>query len=301
MATPVTDRTLYLCAGTQSSGSTLISWCFLQRTDMDGILDADYDVLPRIPENLSAPRPWCKFTIASFRFSEVQQHLEDEGWRVKPLLVVRDARAVFNSLVNKTYGRNGTTADDPPIRLRLRRFKQDWQLFRDSGWPIMGYEAFAADPIKTLKEACGGLGLEWDEAMATWPKTPEQIAVPDNGNMTFTETRGKSLTESVKPSLSGVKTQNVPRGDLEWLEREFADMNAAMGYPAHVPPQAPAELGERLIPTFETTRRNKRLQRKLRHEHRWRFFTGFGDSIRHMFTGAASPPRRRSTRRSVGW
>src|SRR2546421_4373251 len=124
-----TDRPLYLCAGTQSSGSTLISWCFLQRSDMDGILDADYDVLPRMPEKLSAPLPWCKFTIAAFRFSDVQHHLEDEGWRVRPLLVVRDVRAVFNSLVTKTYGRNGTTADDPPIRLRLRRFPAAWATF----------------------------------------------------------------------------------------------------------------------------------------------------------------------------
>ena len=32
------DRILYLCAGLQSGGTTLISWCFLQRSDMDGIL-----------------------------------------------------------------------------------------------------------------------------------------------------------------------------------------------------------------------------------------------------------------------
>ena len=42
------DRTnvLYLCGGLQSSGSTLVSWCFLQRPDMDGVLDADSDLLP---------------------------------------------------------------------------------------------------------------------------------------------------------------------------------------------------------------------------------------------------------------
>jgi len=103
-------RTLYLCAGTQSSGSTLISWCFLQRHDMDGVLDARFDHLPSVPEKLSAPLPWVKFTIACFRFSEVKSHFEDEGFTVKPLLVVRDVRSVFNSLIQKKYGRNGITA-----------------------------------------------------------------------------------------------------------------------------------------------------------------------------------------------
>jgi hypothetical protein len=297
-----TDRTVYLCGGTQSSGSTLISWCFLQRGDMDGILDADYDVLPRIPAQLSTPLAWCKFTIASFRFSEVASHLEDEGWRIKPLLVVRDVRAVFNSLVNKTYGRNGTTADDPPIRLRLRRFHEDWRLFRDRGWPMMRYEDFAAEPLRALRDACAALGLPWDEAMATWPKPLERIAVPDNGNVTFTQTRGVSLQESMKPTLAGMKTENVPRADLNWMERHFADMNAAMNYPAHVEPQAKESLPERLAPAFENTRRHKRLERKLRHERRWRFFSSAGQSLRTLFMGASAPAKeRRSTRRSAGW
>src|SRR5436305_1153439 len=115
-------RDLYLCAGLQSSGSTLVSWCFLQRADMDGVLDARFDHLPRIPTTLNAPLAWCKFTVACFRFSEVQHYLEDEGYVVHPLLVVRDVRAVFNSLIRKVYGRNGVTADDPPLRLRLERF-----------------------------------------------------------------------------------------------------------------------------------------------------------------------------------
>src|SRR5579884_2021113 len=119
-------RELYLCGGLQSSGSTLISWCFLQRGDMDGVLDARFYTLPQMPRPLNAPLAWCKFTVACFRFSEVQRYLEDEGWHVHPLLVVRDVRAVFNSLIRKSYGRNGVTADDPPLRLRLARFLEDW-------------------------------------------------------------------------------------------------------------------------------------------------------------------------------
>lgn len=42
------NRVLLLCGGLQSSGSTVISWCFLQRPDTDGFLDADNDLLPPI-------------------------------------------------------------------------------------------------------------------------------------------------------------------------------------------------------------------------------------------------------------
>jgi hypothetical protein len=42
-------KTLYLCGAPQSSGSSLISWCFLQRGDTDGVLDARNDLLPQMP------------------------------------------------------------------------------------------------------------------------------------------------------------------------------------------------------------------------------------------------------------
>ena len=58
-------RKLYLCGGMQSSGSTLVSWCFLQRPDMDGVLDAAFDSLPEIPEQGPGQHAWCKFTIAA--------------------------------------------------------------------------------------------------------------------------------------------------------------------------------------------------------------------------------------------
>jgi hypothetical protein len=255
---------LYLCGGTQSSGSTLISWCFLQRHDMDGVLDARFDHLPSVPEKLSAPLPWVKFTIACFRFGEVQSHFEDEGWTVRPLLVVRDVRSVFNSLIQKKYGRNGITADDPPIRLRLRRFLEDWLEFRDCGWPILRYEDFTSDPLKVLRDNCVRLELAWDDAMASWPKNLEQIADPGFGNETFVLSRGSSLQTTVKPSLAAVKTERIPRGDLEWMEREFAEMNRQMNYPEHVEATAGASLGDRAVPRFENTRRYERLRRKYR-------------------------------------
>src|SRR5688500_13338903 len=116
------NRLLYLCVGTQSSGSTLISWCFLQRRDMDGILDADNDIFAEIPQPLRAPLAWVKTTISSFRICEQIAYFHEAGWTVRPLLVCRDVREVYASLRTKPYGRNGTSAEDPPLRLRLRRF-----------------------------------------------------------------------------------------------------------------------------------------------------------------------------------
>ena len=278
------ERVLYLCAGTQSSGSTLISWCFLQRHHMDGVLDARFDHLPSVPERLSAPLPWVKFTVACFRFSEVMSHFEDEGWAVRPLLVVRDVRSVFNSLILKKYGRNGITADDPPLRLRLRRFLDDWKLFTDRGWPMLRYEDFAAHPVNVLRQTCEKLALPWDEAMTSWPKKLEQIADPGFGNETFVLSRGSSLGATVKSSLATIKTQHIPPGDLEWMEREFAQMNAAMGYPAHVPASSDSSLPQRAVPRFENTRRYERLRRKYRFS---RFFSTAGQTVGSWFRKSA--------------
>jgi hypothetical protein len=275
-------QTLYLCAGMQSSGSTLISWCFLQRHDMDGVLDARFDHLPDVPPKLSAPLPWVKFTIACFRFSEVRAHFEDSGWTVRPLLVVRDVRSVFNSLIRKKYGRNGITADDPPLRLRLRRFLEDWKLFTDRGWPMLRYEDFTNDPHNVLRAMCEKLEIGWDDAMATWPKKLEHIADPGFGNETFVLSRGSSLEATVKPSLASIKTDHIPPGDLEWMEREFAGMNHRMSYPEHVAATADPALGHRAVPRFENTRRYERLRRKHRLS---RFISGASETIEHWIKG----------------
>ena len=85
---------------------------------MDGVFDAQTTCCPTSPT--ATPKAWCKITISSFRYSEMAAHYEDEGWHVTPLLVVRDVRAVFNSLLGKHYGSNGITAEEPPLRMRLR-------------------------------------------------------------------------------------------------------------------------------------------------------------------------------------
>jgi hypothetical protein len=259
------DKPLYLCAGTQSSGSTLISWCFLQRQDMDGVLDARGDILPQIPHTISAPNVWCKTTINCFRMREMIQYFEDEGWTVRPLLVVRDVRAVWNSLSKKSYGRNGTTAEEPPLRIRMRRFKEDWELFSERGWPMLKYEAFVSEADKALRELCAKMGLPWDEGMLIWKKGKEEIAAAVHGNATFRETRGGSLAETVNPSLVALKTDNIAPADLRWLEKQFADFNSEMGYPPRA--EVSKEFSDpnaRAVPSWENTRRYLKRNKKWR-------------------------------------
>jgi hypothetical protein len=248
-------QTLYLCGAPQSSGSSLISWCFLQRGDTDGVLDARNDLLPEMPP-VRTPNAWCKFTISSFRLLDAAKHLEDNGWQVRPLLVLRDPRAVFNSLITKPYGRNGITAEDPPLRLRLRRVHRDWQSARELGWPVMRYESFVERPEAALREACEQLGLPWDPAMLTWPKTREQIAEPGHGSKTFRATRGGSLADTLRGELCQIGTDHIPSDDLRWLEEEFADLINAMNYPPHAD-SGPCPQG-RAVPTYELTRRARR-------------------------------------------
>jgi hypothetical protein len=225
---------------------------------MDGILDADNDLLADIPVHWGCPNTWYKTTISCFRMSELKAHFEDAGWRVHPLLVVRDVRQVWASLCRKSYGRNGITAEDPPLRLRLRRFKEDWQHFRRNGWPMIRYETFVAEPVEVLRFVCSQLELHWDEAMLTWPKDPVDIASTKHGNQTFRQTRGQGLLHSIKQNSEELKPGAIPQVDLEWLESEFAEFNQENGYPdrVHVSPVSTMVAG-RAIPSFESTRRHK--------------------------------------------
>ena len=218
-----------LATGLQSSGSTLLSWCFLQRPDMDGTLDGDCDLIPLPPEGVVTPYLWYKTTISSFDLEEQIRLLEDEGRQVRPLLVTRDVRAVWISLMRKPYGRNGCTAEDPPLRQRFRRFLRSWEHARDAGIPLFRYEDLATDLAAPLKRLCDSLDLPWDPSMVEWPEPDPRIA--------------------------------DPRQDLAWLEHHFDEFNRAMGYPRHR--DGLELLPGRHLPTWESCRRFKwRLQQK---------------------------------------
>ena len=253
------NNALILCAGLQSSGSTLVSYAFLQRGDTNGVLDADNDLLPALDPNLAQPFAWYKTTISSFRLSEIAGHYRDAGWDVRTLLVLRDLRDVWASLRGKPYGRNGITAEDPPLRLRVRRFIDDWHNARLAGDAMLRYEDLVAAPTATLQRACDELGMPWDVSMLTWPKRPEQIADRKNGNGSFWDNRSANLMSSLGAFRNHASPPHIPAHDLEWLESEFRDYNAANGYPLSNGTSQPATNCDAttavLSPSFEVTRR----------------------------------------------
>lgn len=257
-----TKAPLYLCAGLQSSGSTLVSWCFLQRRDTDGVLDARNDVIPHIPA-ISRPRAWCKFTISSFRFTEMIGHFRDEGWEVHPVLVVRDVRAIFNSLLSKPYGSNGITAEEPPLRMRLRRFREDWEALKGR-CAVVIYERMLTGPQATLRKACDDLNIDWDPAMLEWPKPLAEIADPGHGSPTFRKSRGSNFGDTADLSLIAPRVDRIPPGDLDWIEEEFAEFNRDLGYPARVSPAGEnGHADPRAVPSWENTRRYRNAQKPL--------------------------------------
>ena len=235
---------MILCKGLQSGGSTILSWCFLQRNDTNGVLDMPNDVIQMSFDQSHEPILWCKMTIGAFRWLDVCDAYRDLGWDPQPVLIVRDVRAVFASLLRKKYGFNGTTAEDPPLRLRFRRFLHDWELIK--------YEEFIMDWSAVLRCACHELSLPWDEAMVRWPKKISDIAYVHKPNKTFMSSLGcGDLAASIK--VDKVNLDNVPTGELRWLEKEFSTYNHVHEYPAELPPGGTAEMPP---PRYEGTARD---------------------------------------------
>jgi hypothetical protein len=245
----------------QSSGSTLLSWCFLQRPDMNGTLDGDTDLIPLPPGGLDTPLLWYKTTISCFTLAEQIALLEDEGYEVKPLLLVRDVRAVWMSLMKKPYGRNGVTAEDPPLRLRFRRFLRSWEEARERDIPVFRYEDLARDAEGSLKNLCKTLDLPWEQAMLDWPRPASAIADSRHGNARFMNSSKTGLVEAFNPALALQVKGRIHEQDLAWLEDQFSAFNASMGYAEHL---AGLEMVPgRLEPAWEASRRlNWRLRQK---------------------------------------
>lgn len=227
---------MILCSGLQSGGTTLVSWCFLQRPDMSGILDMWTEVLLLMPY-VNTQYGWCKMTTSCFRWQDVADFYADQGWNVRPLLVVRDVRSAYTSLRVKPYGLNGVTAEDPPLRMRFRRFLRDWEEFRARGWPIIRFESFLANPVVTLKDCCKKLEVPWYEDMVVWPKSVEDISGVEHANETFhASLGGEGLLETIKPNNKLTELRGVSQEDLRWLEEVFYEYNQENDYPSHVEP-----------------------------------------------------------------
>jgi hypothetical protein len=251
------SRRMILCAGLQSGGSTLFSWCFLQRRDTNGALNMPNDIIRTSFEKVTEPILWVKMTIGAFRSLDVYETYRDMGWRPEPLLFVRDVRATYASLMKKSFGANGNTAEDPPLRVRFRRFLCDWELFRERGWPIVRFEDFIEDERAILMRTCRDLSLDWDEGMVSWPKQLSEIAYVDAIPKTFERSLGKGSLSAAK--LSGktqIRIENLPRTELDWVEETFAAFNRFHGYPDRVSHLAGGEAPARMPgPGFEGTAR----------------------------------------------
>ena len=197
---------------------------------------------------------WYKITTSCFHLSELADHYRDQGWEVHPLLVIRDLRKVWASLLGKPYGCNGITAEDPPLRMRIRRMVDDWEQFRRMDWPILRYEDLLEKPRATLEEACRRLGLPWDEAMMTWPKPPDRIAYCKMGSQSFWRTRSNGLADTIAAYTRHLKRDRISPSDLQWLEGGFRAFNVANRYPTESLVEGAAdELPPAL--SFEVTRR----------------------------------------------
>ncbi|MBK9029070.1 MAG: class I SAM-dependent methyltransferase [Propionivibrio sp.] len=199
----VQPRILYLCGGMQSSGSTLVSWCFLQRQDLDGVLDMDNAQIHQDFSRVTTDSVWLKMTIGSFRLAELAAMFEAQGWEVRPLLIKRNLTSVVGSLRGKPYGFDGVTGEEPPLCIRLQRYLADLDTAKAKGWPIIDYERLIASPREELAQACSTLGLPWDEGMMTWQKSEASIAYTANGNPTFIDSKqGKADLLSTIASVS---------------------------------------------------------------------------------------------------
>lgn len=272
---------LYLCSGLQSSGTTLLSWCFLQRSDMHGVLDGGNDLLPELRPSAQVKKIWLKTTFGAFRLTELMGYYTDLGWVPRPLLVVRDVRLVWASLIRKRYCHHSITAEDPPLRLRFRRFREDWERFRNAGLPIVRYEDFISAPEATLRKTCQAVELPWDEDMTLWRRLSEPSSTHRQGNDTFWELRDRSLVLSIARHSESDWLGSIHEHDCDWLEREFAEFNQVNEYPSRMEAiRSNAEWLDMGTPRF-TAGRRYRWELKRNPWRRWLSWFGWSGS-RHL-------------------
>jgi hypothetical protein len=193
------SRVMVLCGGMQSSGSTLVSMSFLQRGDMDGVYDMDNSLVQQDFSRISTDIVWVKMTVGSFRLKELADLYTAQGWRVRPLLVYREAEETMASLITKPYGMDGCNGDDPPLFVRLTRYMEDVEAAASHDWPVLDYAELIKSPEQELRRVCELLDLEFDSNMLTWPKAQDRIAYPALGSPSLNSTleTGIGLVETI--------------------------------------------------------------------------------------------------------
>ena len=268
---------MILASGLQSGGTTIISWSFLQRPDMAGILDMWNEGILLMPY-VSTRFGWCKMTTSCFRWHDVADFYRDQGWEVRPLLIIRDVRSAYASLRRRPYGLNGNTAEDPPLRTRFRRFLRDWEEFSSNGWPILRFESLCSDPESTLRVSCRQLEIPYHEDMISWPKSANEISDLQHCNETFKSSlKGKRLKDTLMQGKEDVVTTGISKQDMIWLEDVFRPYNEKNAYPVHVPLDQPSEFPDRA--NYLVTRRR---QFEITRETETRQFAQCKERLRRM-------------------
>ncbi|MEQ8496816.1 MAG: hypothetical protein RLW42_21575, partial [Gammaproteobacteria bacterium] len=203
-------RQLVLCGGMQSSGSSLVSMCFLQRGDLDGVYDLDNPLVQQDFTRVTTSHAWVKMTIGAFRLGELAALYRAQGWQVSVLLVTRELREILVSLAGKWYGHDGCTGDDPPLYTRLLRYREDLREAAAHDWVCIEHAALLADPAAVLGRTCAALGLPWDDGMLDWPRDPDTFAYPSLGNESLRASLGAG---GVAAAISRYRQRATDSGD----------------------------------------------------------------------------------------
>ncbi len=258
---------LYLCGGLEESGATLVSWCFWQRSELRPVVASTGDLLPHLEPAADGRATWLLTPFRSFRLTEMIHHYRDLGWTVRGLMVVRDLRPVWASLASRTDVRNGVTAEDPPLRVRFRRFVEDWELFWWMRWPMIRIEDLLADAEKTLRGASAALELPYHEVMSRWPRPLEMSDTTRLPDADFCRLRGRNLAETLMNFAGEPIQQTVASADLAWLETEFQEFNTENSYPLVL---RPLQLWSDLLPAKTASwSDSRRFQQQRRQPLRW--------------------------------
>ena len=222
---------LFLCAGLQGSGSTLVSWCFMQHPELNGVLDMPFDYIQTDFSSVKERSLWVKMTVASFSWHDLAAVYRQIGYEVIPVLVVRNPYRVWHSLIKKSYGRNSITAEDPPIIIRFRRFLDDWNQFKQNSWPIVCTEKFVRNPRMELRKVFKDIDLSWSDDCIEWPKEPEAIAYAGEANQTFLKNLKQNLSESIDlTSFVSSASLTIPGCAEQWITNNMKQYLTEYGY-----------------------------------------------------------------------
>lgn len=199
-------KKIFLLEGLQSGGSSLVSTCFLQHPDANGILDLHH--FNNLQGIFKAHRKEIlkdffmfkgkyfvvKFTCGHYNIHEMIESCDFLREKIIPVAITRDPRSVisswlrrFGSLKNVYSGYTGRDGRfwDTEVKpwSRIIRFCEDISWYSKQGYPVVIYEKLCVDPEKTLMAVCDQIGMPYRRDMVTWTKSAHEIFNYSAGNV----------------------------------------------------------------------------------------------------------------------